>query len=76
MTRLSNGWLASYRFGLLLVGAALTLGYIGVRFFDAMLSSNQWLTNGFVGFVSAIGIAGAAVVGRTYWVRNNPFRRT
>ena len=75
MTRLSNGRLASYRTGLLLVGTALATGYVGVTFFDAFLSSNQWLTNGFVGMVSAIGLAGAAVVGRTYWVRNNPFRR-
>lgn len=75
MTRSSNGGLASYRTGLLLVGGAFVLGYIGVTFFDAMLSSNQWLTNGFVGIVSAIGIAGAAIIGRTYWVRNNPFRR-
>ena len=74
MTRSSDKRSTSYRIGLLLVGGAFALGYSGVTFFDAMLSSSQWLTNAFVGIVSAIGLAGAAVVGRTYWVRNNPFR--
>ena len=73
--RSSKGTIASYRTGFLLAAGALAIGYVGATFFDALLSSNQWLTYGFVGMVSAIGLAGATVVGRTYWVRNNPFRR-
>lgn len=75
MTRSLKSKLASYRTGFLLVGGAFALGYVGVTMFDSILSSHQWLTKGFVGAVSAIGLAGAAVVGRTYWVRNNPARR-
>jgi hypothetical protein len=66
---------ASYRTGFLLVGSAFLTGYLGVTFFNAALSSSQWLTYGFVGSVTAITLAGAAVIARAFFLRHDPFRR-
>ena len=75
MSRKGKAKLQSYKTGLLLVGSSLFVGYLGVTFLNGVLSSNRWLTYGFVGMVTAMGLAGAAVIGRTYFVRHNPFRR-
>ncbi|UVI39460.1 hypothetical protein [Qipengyuania spongiae] len=64
-----------FRTGFVIVGCALLIGYLGVTFWNDALSSSQWLTYGFVGLVVALGLAGAAVVGRAFFVRHNPFRK-
>lgn len=66
---------ASYKAGFVLIGIAFGVGFLGVNLFDELLSSSQFLTYGFVGLVTGIGLAGAVVFGRTFWLRNNPFRR-
>ena len=66
----------SYKAGILLVGGALFVGYLGATFWDDFLSSALWLTYGFVGIVTAIGLIGAGVIGRTFFMRHQPFKRT
>lgn len=61
--------------GLLLVGSAAIVGFIGVAVLNDILSSGEWLAYGFLGLVTALGLAGAAVVARAFFVRHDPFRR-
>ena len=75
MSRKARPMLQSYRIGLLLVGSAFFVGFIGVAFLNDALSAKEWLTYGFVGMVTAIGLAGAAVIARAFFVRHDPFRR-
>jgi hypothetical protein len=64
-----------YRTGFLIVGIAFLIGGLGVTLWNEALSSDPWLTYGFVGIVAAPGLAGASVVGRAYFVRHDPFRK-
>ena len=66
---------SSYKGGFLLIVSAFLVGYVGVTFFNKPISSSPALTNIFVGIVTVIGLAGAIVLGRTFYLRHNPFKK-
>ncbi len=66
---------SSYKGGFALVLIAMLVGFIGVTFFNSILSSSLVSTYVFVGIVTAIGLGGALVVARTFYTRHNPFKK-
>lgn len=70
-----NFFFSSYKGGITLFLISMLIGFIGVTFFNALLSSSVVFTYVFVGLVTAIGLCSAFVIARTFYKRHNPFKK-
>lgn len=66
----------TYKGGLSLAVSGLIFGVIGVTFFNTALSSSTIAIFFFVSIVIGMGLCGALIVGRTFYRRHDPFKKT
>jgi O-antigen/teichoic acid export membrane protein len=68
--------LNTYKGGILLSIFGLVLGFIGVTFFNSIISSSDIAIFIFVSVIVVMGLSGAIVVARTFYRRHDPFKKT